>query len=68
MAAIATGLLGGPPGPWRMVAVETDGADLALGEAVRRLAWAKPATSAEAIRLALIEAAQAGRRTLAGQA
>jgi heme iron utilization protein len=68
VAAIATGLLGGPPGPWRMVAVDTDGADLALGEAVRRLAWAKPANGAEAIRLALIEAAQAGRRSIAGQA
>jgi putative heme iron utilization protein len=61
VAAIGAGLLGGPTGPWRMVGVDTDGADFGLGEVVRRLAWAQSASSAEAVRVGLIEAARAGR-------
>jgi len=59
--AIATGLLGGAAGPWRMVAVDCDGADFALGEEVRRLPWPAPAADADAVREALIAAARAGR-------
>jgi putative heme iron utilization protein len=61
VAAIATGLLGGAPGEWRMVAVDTDGADLADGEAVRRLHFAAPVSEAGAVRAELIRAARAGR-------
>ena len=61
VAAIGAGLLGGPTGPWRMVGVDSDGADFGLGEVVRRLAWAQSASSAEAVRVGLIEAARAGR-------
>lgn len=61
LAAIATGLLGAPPGPWRMVAVDPDGADLAAGETVRRLAFAAPASGPAAVRAALVQAAREGR-------
>jgi putative heme iron utilization protein len=66
LAAIAQGLLGGTGGAWRMVAVDTDGIDLALGEArVLRLAFAAPVASAEAVRGELVRAARAGRAALA---
>ncbi|WP_240046660.1 HugZ family pyridoxamine 5'-phosphate oxidase [Paracraurococcus ruber] len=58
VAAIATRLLGGPPGAWRMVAVDPDGADVALDETVLRLNFNAPAASAEAIRAELIRASR----------
>jgi putative heme iron utilization protein len=61
VAAIATGLLGGPAGEWRMVAVDVDGADLAAGEAVRRLAFSAPVGDADGVRTELIRAARAAR-------
>ena len=61
VAAIATGLLGGTAGAWRMVGVDCDGADFALGEEVRRLRWPAPAADAVAIRGALIAAARTAR-------
>lgn len=61
VAAIATGLLGGPVGDWRMVAVDVDGADLAAGEAVRRLAFSAPVADADGVRTELIRAARAAR-------
>ncbi len=61
VAAIATGLLGGPAGEWRMVALDVDGCDLAAGEAVRRFAFAAPVADAGGVRAALIEAARRGR-------
>jgi putative heme iron utilization protein len=55
VAAIA----GGRPGDgWRMVAVDPDGADLALGEQVRRLHFAAPVADAEGVRAELIRAAR----------
>lgn len=54
VAAIATRLLGGAEGPWRMVALDPDGADLALGERVCRLNFNLPASDAAAVRAELI--------------
>jgi putative heme iron utilization protein len=61
VAAIAEGLPGGGPGAWRLVAVDTDGCDLALGETVRRLAWAAPVADADDVRAQLIRAARTAR-------
>jgi putative heme iron utilization protein len=68
MAAIATGLLGGAPGPWRLVTVDPDGCDISDGEASRRLAFPAPVGDADAVRSALISAAREGRAALAGEA
>jgi heme iron utilization protein len=56
IAAIATGLLGGPPGDWRLVAVDPDGADLAAGESVRRLDFGAPVNNVDNVRAELIRA------------
>ena len=61
VAAMAEGLLDGAPGPWRLVAVDSDGCDLALGETVLRHAWDAPVADADSVRTALIRAARAGR-------
>lgn len=53
--------LAGDTGAWRMVGVDADGCDLALDEQVRRVAWSRPVTSAEAVRYELIAALQARR-------
>jgi putative heme iron utilization protein len=68
VAAIATGLLGGAPGPWRLVAVDPDGCDISNGEASRRLAFPAPVGDADAVRSALISAAREGRAAQGGQA
>jgi putative heme iron utilization protein len=65
LAAIAQGVLGAAPGEWRLVAVDTEGCDLALGEEVRRLAFRRPAADADAVRRELILAAREGRAALA---
>ena len=44
----------GPAGPWRMVAADLDGCDLALGEQVVRLSWPAPVQDATGVRAALI--------------
>jgi putative heme iron utilization protein len=62
VAAIARALGGlGTDGPWRMVAVDTDGADIASGEEVVRLHFSAPAASPEAVREELVAAARAAR-------
>lgn len=61
VAAIAEGLHGAPPGPWMLAAVDTDGCDLALGEAVLRHHWPAPVAEADGVRAALIRAARDGR-------
>lgn len=65
VAAIAERLLGGPPGAWRLSAVDTEGCDLTLGETVLRLAFPEPAADADAVRKALILAAREARAKLA---
>ncbi|MEN9499357.1 MAG: hypothetical protein RIS83_1176 [Pseudomonadota bacterium] len=66
VAAIATGLLGAAPGPWRLVAVDGDGCDISNGEASRRLAFPAPVRDADGVRSALIRAAREGREGQAG--
>jgi putative heme iron utilization protein len=61
VAVIATGLLGGPAGDWRMVSVDTDGADLASGETVMRLAFSAAVSAPEGVRLELMRAAREAR-------
>jgi putative heme iron utilization protein len=65
VAAIAQGLLGGAAGAWRLVAVDTEGCDLALGESVLRLTFPASAEDAEAVRKALILFAREARAKLA---
>ena len=62
LAAIARALGGqGTDGPWRMVGLDPDGADLASGEEVLRLHFSAPAATVEAVRTELVAAAQAAR-------
>ena len=68
VAAMAEGLLGGAAGAWRLVAVDCDGCDLALGEAVLRHPWDAPVADADGVRTALIRAARAGRASRSGPA
>jgi putative heme iron utilization protein len=56
--AIARFLLGGGEGAWRLAALDVDGADLAAGEEVRRLAFAAPVADADGVRA---ELARVGR-------
>jgi putative heme iron utilization protein len=64
VAAIAEGLLGGAPGPWRLVAVDTDGCDLSHDDRVLRLNWTVPVTEANAVRVELVRAAREARNSL----
>jgi putative heme iron utilization protein len=62
VAAIARAQGGqGTDGPWRMVALDPDGADLASGEEVLRLHFSAPAATPEAVRTELVAAARAAR-------
>lgn len=61
LAVIATRLLGGPDGAWRLVAVDPDGADLGREEEVLRLDFRAPAAGPEAVRAELIRAAREAR-------
>lgn len=60
----ATGLLGAADGKWRLTGLDPDGADLARGDTVLRLAFPAPVASAGALRAALAAlAAQAREAT-----
>lgn len=61
VALIAERLLGQGPGPWRMVAVDVDGADLAEGERVCRLDFSAPIAGPEEARTELVRAAREAR-------
>jgi heme iron utilization protein len=64
VAAIAEGLLGQAPAaaePWRIVAVDVDGADLSAGERVCRLHFSRSVASAEDARAELVRAARDGK-------
>lgn len=54
--------LAGVPGAWRMVALDTDGCDLADGERTCRVPWTEPVTTPEAVRIELIAALRHIRR------
>lgn len=49
--------IAGEPGAWRMVAVDADGCDLAVGDRVVRIAWSAPAASAADVRRELVRLA-----------
>ena len=65
VSAIAEGLLGAGPGPWRLVSVDVDGCDLSEGNRTVRLANLAPVSDADGVRAALIRAAREGRARLA---
>jgi hypothetical protein len=53
----ATKLLGGDDGPWRLIGLDPEGADLALGDAALRLPFPQRVTSAQTLRRTLVELA-----------
>jgi heme oxygenase (biliverdin-IX-beta and delta-forming) len=59
--AIARKAGAGPMGDWRMVTVDVDGFDLALGELVVRQAWSAPVSDAMDVRRELVRLAQQAR-------
>jgi len=60
MALIAEAA-GGAAGAWRMVGVDVDGVDLALGETVLRVAFAGPVSDAGGVRRELVRLTAAAR-------
>jgi len=65
VAAIGAALPAGVPGAWRMVALDPDGADLALEERVLRLNFNAPVADAAGVRAELIRASHASGPGLA---
>jgi putative heme iron utilization protein len=61
LAAIAGQAGAGPMGDWRMVTVDVDGFDLALGALVVRHAWSAPVTNAMDVRRELVQLVQQAR-------
>jgi heme iron utilization protein len=57
----ALAVIAGPPGDWRMVAVDVDGCDLAEGERVVRIHWSAPVADPDGVRSELIRLARAAR-------
>ncbi len=67
IALYATALLGRRPGPWEMVAIDPEGADLRAGHRHARLPFAAPVTDAQSTRDELVRlAAEARARAAAG--
>jgi putative heme iron utilization protein len=60
LAAIAAAS-GGAAGPWRMVASDVDGCDLAQDATVLRIAWPAPVADAAGVREALVRLAREAR-------
>jgi putative heme iron utilization protein len=60
MAAIGA-RAGGEAGPWRMVAADVDGCDLALGERTVRVSWTAPVSGPEEVRRELVRLAREAR-------
>jgi hypothetical protein len=59
--AEALAVIAGSPGDWRMVGVDVDGFDLALGEKVVRVAWSGPVKDAGEVRTELVRMVKEGR-------
>lgn len=59
----ATGLLGAVDGAWRLTGLDPDGADLAKGDQVLRLAFPVPVATPGELRTILVELAAAARKT-----
>ena len=64
VAAIGAALPGGGPGAWRMVALDPDGAELALEDRVLRLNFSAPQADPEGVRAELIRASREARAQL----
>jgi putative heme iron utilization protein len=60
--AYATGLLGADDGDWRMTGLDPDGADLARGDRVLRLAFPSPVVDPAGMRTILVELAAKARQ------
>ncbi|WP_268921315.1 HugZ family pyridoxamine 5'-phosphate oxidase [Siccirubricoccus phaeus] len=65
VALICTRLLGGAEGPWRMSALDVDGAEFVMAEQVLRLAFPAPVADAAGVRQALVAASKAARAAAA---
>ena len=61
IALYATRLLDDDPGDWRVVSLDPEGCDLALGERVRRLEFPERVTDASGLRRMLAQLAQEAR-------
>ena len=59
----ATKILKAPPGPWRVLAIDPDGADLGLQDQSLRMDFHEPVFSAEALRQKFSELAYEARRS-----
>lgn len=57
----ATGLLGLPAGPWRLIGVDPEGCDLLHSERAARLAFPQRVTSGEQLRAVLVDLARGAR-------
>ncbi|MFG1361203.1 HugZ family pyridoxamine 5'-phosphate oxidase [Xanthobacter pseudotagetidis] len=62
VALYATRLLGAPEGDWRMLAIDPEGCELAMGDRVRRLDFAEHCTSSAAVRKELVRLVGEARR------
>lgn len=62
VALYATRLLGAPDGAWRMLAVDPDGCELAMGDLVRRLDFAQRCPTPAAVRKELVRLVGEARR------
>lgn len=62
VALYATRLLGAPDGAWRMLAIDPDGCELAMGDLVRRLDFAEHCASPAAVRKELVRLVADARR------
>lgn len=62
IAAYATGLLHAKDGDWRLTGLDPDGADLARGDTVLRLAFPAPVRDAAAMRQTLVDLAIQARQ------
>jgi len=61
VALYATKLCGAREGAWRLVGIDPEGLQLALGDELRRLPFAKPLTGPEELRTRLVALAQEAR-------
>ncbi|MEP9349238.1 DUF2470 domain-containing protein [Xanthobacter sp. KR7-225] len=62
VALYATRLLGAPEGEWRLLAIDPDGCELAMGDLVRRLDFAEHCPSPAAVRKELVRLVGEARR------
>jgi heme iron utilization protein len=60
----ATKILGGQPGPWRILAIDPDGADLGLNEQSLRMDFHTPVFTAEDLRQKFAELAYEARKAV----